>query len=47
MLYRCVLVVDWLTPGLMGEWLVRAGSGRAGSGRAGRAAACARGRFAK
>jgi hypothetical protein len=41
MLYRCVLVADWLTPGLMGEWWVRAGSGRAG-----RVPACARGRFA-
>ncbi len=31
MLYRCVLFADWLTPGLMGEWWVRAGSGRARS----------------
>ena len=29
MLYRCVLMADWLTPGLMGEWWARAGSGRA------------------
>ena len=28
MLYRCVLIADWLTPELMGEWWVRAGSGR-------------------
>ena len=42
MLYRCVLFADWLTPELMWEWWVRAGSGRAG-----RAAACARGRNEK
>jgi hypothetical protein len=42
MLYRCVLFADWLTPELVGEWWVRAGSGRAE-----RAAACARGRNAK
>jgi hypothetical protein len=29
MLYRCVLIADWLTPGFMGEWCERAGSGRA------------------
>jgi hypothetical protein len=29
MLYRCVLIADWLTPELVGEWWVRAGSGRA------------------
>jgi hypothetical protein len=29
MLYRCVLIADWLTPGLMGQWCVRVGSGRA------------------
>jgi hypothetical protein len=29
MLYRCVLIADWLTPGLMKEWCVRAGTGRA------------------
>ena len=28
-MYRCVLFADWLTPELMGEWWVRAGSGRA------------------
>jgi hypothetical protein len=27
MLYRCVLIADWLTPGLMGEWCKRAGVG--------------------
>ena len=27
MLYWCVLVADWLTPELMGEWCMRAGAG--------------------
>jgi hypothetical protein len=26
MLYRCVLIADWLTPELVGEWWVRARS---------------------
>ncbi len=30
MLYRCVLLADWLTPGLLGEWCMRVGSWRAG-----------------
>jgi hypothetical protein len=32
MLYRCVLVADWLTPGLMGEWCMRAGAGARNAG---------------
>jgi hypothetical protein len=38
MLYRCVLIADWLRRETVGEWLVRAVSGRAE-----RAVACARG----
>ena len=29
-LYRCVLIADWLRRETVGEWWVRAGSGRAG-----------------
>jgi hypothetical protein len=36
MLYRCVLIADWLTPGLMGEWCEHAGEG-ARNARAGKA----------
>jgi hypothetical protein len=32
MLYRCVLIADWLTPGLMGEWCLRAGAGARNAG---------------
>jgi hypothetical protein len=32
MLYRCVLIVDWLTPGLMGEWCLCAGAGARNAG---------------
>jgi hypothetical protein len=32
MLYRCVLIADWLTPGLMGEWCMRAGAGARNAG---------------
>jgi hypothetical protein len=42
MLYRCVLVADWLRRETVGEWWVRVGSGRAE-----RAAASARGRNEK
>jgi hypothetical protein len=32
MLYRCVLIADWLTPELMGEWCLRAGAGARNAG---------------
>jgi hypothetical protein len=32
MLYRCVLIADWLTPELMGEWCWRAGAGARNAG---------------
>ncbi len=45
MLYRCVLIADWLTPELLGEWWVRAGERARGTRARGSARSCLEIRF--
>jgi hypothetical protein len=45
MLWLCVLIADWLTPELVGEWCVRAGERARGTRGRGSARSCLEIRF--